>query len=120
MDTDDFGEFIFNTKSGFNISIHIDLFTKKNREFFQVTCEKGTLNWDIGQRTIYAEFDEKKELIARGDDYNLMYVNEINYFIAQVKNNGSLPGPHFEDGLRVMEIIEAIRKSDSNQMLIHV
>ncbi|HJN37474.1 MAG TPA: Gfo/Idh/MocA family oxidoreductase [Gammaproteobacteria bacterium] len=120
MDTDDFGEFIFNCKSGLDVSVHVDLFTKKFREFFQVTCEKGTLNWDIGARKIYAETEGKVEILAEGKDYNQMYINEMKYFIEQVKNKGSLKGPNFNDGIKVLHLIEAIRNSSSQGQLVYM
>ena len=121
IDTDDFGEFIFNSKSGVDISIHIDLFTKKAREFYQVTCEEGTLHWDIISRKIYAKYPNKKSvLLAEGKDYNQMYINEIQYFIEQIRNNGTLNGPSFEDGFKVMQVIEAIKASSKEGKVIHI
>ncbi len=119
IETDDFGEFIFTMKSNFNVSIHIDLFTRPWREFFQVSGTEGTLTWDIHTRKIIHEtVDNKKEILIEGKDYNQMYVNEVNYFIDQIKANGAQQGPKFQDGKRVVEIIDAIRLSTEEKRTI--
>ena len=49
-----------------------------------------------------------------------MYVNEIQYFIEQIRNNGTLNGPSFEDGLKVMQVVEAIKASSKEGKVIHI
>ena len=119
IETDDFGEFIFTMKSHLNVSIHIDLFTRPWREFFQVSGTEGTLTWDIHTRKIiHEDINNKKEVLMEGKDYNQMYINEINYFVDQVKENGSKEGPKFSEGKRVVEVIDAIRNSSKENKTI--
>ncbi|ARN85056.1 Gfo/Idh/MocA family protein [Candidatus Nucleicultrix amoebiphila] len=121
IETDDFGEFIFNMKSNIKVSIHIDLFTRPWREFYQVTGEKGTLLWDIHTRKIILEHtDNKREVVMEGADYNQMYINELDYFLKQLKEPGKVSGPKYIEGKRVVEIIDAIRQSSAEGKLIQV
>lgn len=117
IETDDFGEFLFHLDSGVYVSMHIDLFTRPWREFYQVTGSDGVLEWDIGRKTI-ARFtvDGTRTVVATGADYNAMYVNEIAYFLAGVR--GEQPhGPRFADGVKVMDVIEAIRASNGERLV---
>lgn len=112
IETDDFGEFLFGMASGIHASIHIDLYTRPWREFYQVSGETGTLEWDIHNKTItLGKTDGSRETLMSGADYNQMYVNEIGYFLDRVRGK-SVAGPGFDDGWKVMEIIEAIRASN--------
>lgn len=121
MDTDDFGEFLFNMKSGINVSVHIDLFTRNWREFFQVTGETGTLTWDIHTRKIILENEKKeKTILMEGIDYNQMYINELDYFVRQLRSGGKESGPVYDHGQRVVEVIDAIRKSSDEGKVIKV
>lgn len=117
IETDDFGEFLFHLDSGVYVSIHIDLFTRPWREFYQVTGSDGVLEWDIGRKTITRfAADGSKELMLQGTDYNAMYVNEVGYFLAGVR--GERPeGPGFADGVRVMQVVEAIRTSAGERLI---
>lgn len=121
IETDDFGEFIFSMTSKLMVSIHIDLFTRHFREFFMVTCENGTLTWDIHTRKIIFDgIDNNREILMEGLDYNQMYVNEVSYFIEQINKKGSLAGPTYDQGKRVVEIIDAIRTSSEEKKWINV
>ncbi len=121
IETDDFGEFIFKMRSKLMVSVHVDLFTRPFRESFMVTCEKGTLIWDIHTRQIFFDdINNKREILFEGSDYNEMYVNEMIYFIDQVKQKGTLEGPHFDQGKRVVEIIDAIRRSSELKSWVDV
>lgn len=117
IETDDFGEFLFHLDSGVYVSMHIDLFTRPWREFYQVTGSDGVLEWDIGRKTITRfTVDGTRTVVATGADYNAMYVNEIAYFLAGVR--GERPqGPRFEDGVKVMDVIEAIRASNGERLV---
>lgn len=117
IETDDFGEFLFHLESGVYVSVHIDLFTRPWREFFQVTGSEGVLEWDIGRKTITRfAHDGTSELLLQGTDYNAMYVNEVAYFLAGVR--GERPdGPGFADGVRVMQVIDAIRTSAGERLV---
>lgn len=111
IETDDFGEFLFGMASGIHVSVHIDLYTRPWREFYQVTGETGTLEWDIHNKTItLGKTDGSREVLMVGTDYNQMYVNEIGYFLDRVRGTVDA-GPGFDDGWKVMEVIEAIRTS---------
>lgn len=113
IETDDYGEFLFTMASGLQSSVHIDLFTRPWREFYQVSGERGTLEWNINRRTLTLAVDDRPaEVVMRGEDYNQMYIGELGYFLAAVTSGGNPPpGPRFDDGLRTMQIIEAIRES---------
>lgn len=121
IETDDFGEFILTMNSQMIVSIHIDLFTRPFREFFMVTCENGTLTWDIHTRKIIFENpNNQREILMEGTDYNQMYVNELNYFLSQIKECGTLVGPKYENGKRVVEVIDAIRASSNQGILVNI
>lgn len=117
IETDDFGEFLFHLDSGVYVSIHIDLFTRPWREFFQVTGSDGVLEWDIGRKTITRfAVDGTSTLMLQGTDYNAMYVNEVAYFLAGIRGE-TLAGPTFADGVRVMQVVEAIRASAGERLI---
>lgn len=120
IQTDDFGEFIFEMTSGIIVSVHIDLFTRPWREFYTVTGEKGTVTWNIHTREIILELENSaSSVLMKGTDYNQMYINEIQYFLDQLSSNGALEGPTYNDGKRVVEIIDAIRESHDTKKVVN-
>ena len=111
IETDDFGEFVLSMQGGATVSLHIDLFTRPWREFFQLTGLEGTLKWNITTRTLVrrSEEDGEREVMV-GGDYNQMYVGETAYFLDAIRKDGRVEGPTLADGRAVMDLISAVRR----------
>ena len=118
IETDDFGELVVELERGIYVSIHIDLFTKVSREFYQVTGDQGTLEWNITDRyvTLFKE-DGTSEVLARQEDYNQMYMNEIAYFLDRIDPDKEVEGPTMEDGKRAMDVVCGVRASNLREFI---
>lgn len=118
IDTDDFGEMIFKMKSGVYASVHIDLYTKVWREFYQITCQDGTVEWDINKRKLYlTKHGQEQECILEGKDYNQMYIDESAYFLKGVTEGPSVDGPKMDDGKKAMDVVCAVRESNGHSFI---
>ena len=111
IDTDDFGEFYLEMKSGMRLSMHIDLFTQPDREFFQVTGTKGTLEWVLNKRVIRLLTPEKEEVVCKDIPYDRMYVTEMQHFLAEADKGPHTAWPSLDDARAAMDVVEAIRIS---------
>jgi predicted dehydrogenase len=114
IETDDFGEMILKMNSGIYASLHIDLFTKVEREFYQVTGADGTLEWNLGKRTITRYVSgQAPEVLAQGGNYNDMYIGELQYFLAALRGEQLDPlAASLDDGRKVMDVVMAVRASN--------
>jgi predicted dehydrogenase len=119
IETDDFGEMMLWMREGYYASLHIDLFTKVEREFFQVTCAEGVLEWNIGKRTI-TKFvpGQEPEVLLQGGNYNDMYLAEMAHFTAGLEGGaGDGLAASLEDARKVMDVVQAVRRSQLREQV---
>ena len=119
IETDDFGEMVLRMRDGFYASLHIDLFTKVDREFFQVTCAEGVLEWNIGKRTITRLIPgQEPEVLMQGGNYNDMYLGELDHFLAGLGGQAGDPlAASLDDAKKVMDVVLAVRRSGLGELV---
>ncbi len=113
--------------SGVPVSLHMDMISRPPRRFCRVEGEKGVLFWDgIGGQTRYhrpGEGDEEGTLLAADDTgdtdgtddtdgggRNEMYERQLVHFLGCI-DHGAAPLVGGEEGLRVLEVVNAARRS---------
>jgi predicted dehydrogenase len=106
---------------GMNVTIHLDLYGRPHEKFIRLVGEKGTLTWSAEPNRI--AFSSQWEQLWETEvfDYNRndMFVSVAQEFLNVV--NGAIPQTcTLTDGLRVMDLIEAIRESSKTGNTINI
>ena len=87
-----------------------------------VIGRKNSLLWD-GNKNIVSKFNKKEnkwDIIYKGKlDISATYLYQINQMI-KLLNKKSEPNIKFSDGIQVLEIIEAARRSDLRNKTINL
>ncbi len=103
--------------SGARGSLHMDMVSRPPRRFCRVEGEKGVLFWDgIGGQTRYyrsgegADEGEGTILAVDGEGGNEMYERQLVHFLGCIDHGGA-PLVGGEDGVNVLEVVEAARRS---------
>ncbi len=109
---------IFNSR--IPVSLHMDMVSRPPRRFCRVEGEKGVLFWDgIRGETRYhrlggGEGADEGTLLAADDTdgggRNKMYERQLVHFLGCIEH-GAAPLVGGEEGLRVLEVVEAARRS---------
>ncbi len=104
------------------ISINMDFVREDKTRTCYVIGRKSSVFWD-GNKNIVSKFNKKEnkwDVIYRGKlDIPSTYLYQINHMINLI-NRKSEPKIKFSDGIQVLEIIEAARRSDSRNKRINL
>lgn len=103
IDTDDNVDMLVSYKNGFRVSLHLDLYGRPHQKSITIVGEKGSLVWGF-----------ETDL-----DRNIMFMNLARDFLSVIDEKlKSLCG--IDDGLNVLKIIEAARKSSASCGVIKI
>lgn len=107
IDSEDIFEGIY-VYDKFSCSIHMDYLQKDKKRIIRIQASKGSLVCDLIAKKIIIEVDGKQKIISDKSLFDLdkTYIQEILSFKKSIENN-SKPEVTFEDGVRVLELIEA-------------
>lgn len=98
------------------ITLHLDLFARPHEKTIRFVGEQGTLLWTAEPNRILCARTpdyEWQETVFRGER-NDMFVAEAQEFLQVIEGNRE-PSCGVADGARVLEVIEAARKSDRSR-----
>jgi len=109
IDSEDIFEGIY-IYDRFICSVHMDYLQKDRRRIIRIEASKGSLICDLISKKIIIEINGKKKIVADKKLFDLdeTYIREILSFKRSIENNLK-PEVTFEDGVRVLELIEAKR-----------
>jgi hypothetical protein len=107
IDSEDIFEGIY-LYDRFICSVHMDYLQKNKKRSIRIEASKGSLICDLIGKKIIIEIGDKKKIIVDRDLFDLdkTYTQEILSFIESIKNDRN-PDVTLEDGIRVLELIEA-------------
>ncbi|MCC6277212.1 MAG: Gfo/Idh/MocA family oxidoreductase [Oligoflexia bacterium] len=114
--TDDCVDLLAQYNDGFRATIHLDLFGRPHEKSITVTGEHGTLAWSfepnaIKQASTSESTWEVNSFVGARND---MFLETAREFLSKIDGNLSEnPTCSFEDGVEVLRVIEACRKSSS-------
>jgi len=94
IETDDNVDMLINYKNNLRVSVHLDLYGRPHRRSIKIIGEKGSLDWS---------FEENL-------DRNIMFMNLAKDFLGLL-DGGSEFACGVGDGISVLKVIEAARKS---------
>jgi predicted dehydrogenase len=107
IDSDDIFEGIY-MYDRFLCNVHLDYLQKNKKRVIRIEASKGFVVCDLISKKITIEIRGKKKIIVDQKlfDFDKTYFEEIINFMRSMKR-GHKPEVTFEDGLKVLELIEA-------------
>jgi predicted dehydrogenase len=102
-------------------SVHLDYNQQPPSHTFEVVGTKGSLQWNLSDGATRIYRAEKKEWevysLPAGWERNVMFLEAMKHFVAVTRGEGISSCP-LEDGMRVMQLIEAIKTSASTGQVV--
>lgn len=122
IDVEDVADAIFTRADGVVANIHMDFLEHQATRCCKIVGALGTLFWDlITQRVWFTEHAGTSRLLfeATNQDRNEMYLEELRHF-AKVAKGQTSPTVHISQGIYLLEMIEAMKKSAHQQQQITI
>ncbi len=119
IETDDNVDMLVFYNSGMRVSLHLDLYTRPHEKSIQFVGENGTLIWEPNSIKIGKEMDPEWEIEKFNYDRNDMFVGVAEEFLS-ILSGGSQQTCTIDDGIRVLQLIEAARKSSSEEKVVAI
>jgi predicted dehydrogenase len=118
LETDDHVDALFDYSNGLRVSMHLDLYGRPHEKSITFTGEKGSLKWTAEPNEIALGIgaNPKWEVKKFDGDRNKMFVGVAQSFIDVI--NGHKPKNDLVGGIRVMQVIEALRASNTQSCSI--
>ena len=111
IDVEDIAKIIAINKNNFLVNIHLDFCSDSNERYCKIYGTLGFINLDFNNHLITIKKNNSKETIKIkvDENYNDMYVNQINDFLNCIENNSN-PIVTIDDALDTLKLI-----SESNR-----
>ena len=120
VDVDDTAEIGLRFRGGALGSIHLDYNQQPPSHHFDVIGTQGTLRCDMAEGTVNlfraAEKAWETYALPAGWERNVMFLDEMQHFVRVVRGEEQ-PACPLEDGIRVMQLIEAVHISQRTGQL---
>jgi predicted dehydrogenase len=111
IDVEDHADILL-SRDGLTAQVHLDFLQRRASRSCKVIGETGTLQWDLIANSISLAGPVGEEVLFSdpGVDRNDMYVEQLRGFIKVAAGHGA-PRITVDDGLTVLDMIEAMRHS---------
>jgi predicted dehydrogenase len=123
IDVEDTAEITFTFESGAIGSIHLDMVQRAPTRSCRVAGSEGTLVWDFLTNEVRHYSSQSASwtdiCTAHCRDRNEMYIAELAHFLECVRG-AAAPLVTGEDGLRVLQLVMAARKSSAEGRVVDV
>lgn len=121
MDVEDTAEIGLRFTSGTLARVHLDYAQRPPVHRLEVVGTQASLRWDgsDGATRVYRPESNVWETfsVPAGWERNTMFMDEMRHFL-EVTRGECAPACTLDDGIRVMKLIEAVRRSDSSGRLV--
>ncbi len=99
---------------GATVSLRLDYLSRRPVRFLKVSGERGVITWDLLESTVLIEMEDGSEETHQFlDERNLMLVRQLKDFLGSTGDASLLAS--FQEGVRVVALSEAARKSSFSQ-----
>jgi predicted dehydrogenase len=121
IETDDNVEINALLDDGVRVSIHLDLYARPHQRTIRIVGTEGTLEWDNEANTVRLWHHDRKEWVVEAFtcERNDMFLAEAKSFLALLKGLEP-PLCTLDDGCRVLEVVESVRRSSQERRTIEV
>ena len=123
VDCDDASMTTLRFESGAVGTVYLDYVSRPPKHDMIVVGDKGTITWDNDEAfaVLHDGDSGKKERFdpTEGFERNTMFVDEVSHFLDCIVGKAD-PLCTLEDGIRVMEIVEAVKRSSEERREIEI
>lgn len=121
IDTDDNVDMLVIYEEGLRVSMHLDLYGRPHEKYIRFVGEEGTIYWtaDPNRVAVGKEMTETWETFGFDCERNDMFLAADREFL-DVLNGGEIETCSIEDGVRVLQFIEAARRSHSEGRMVEL
>jgi len=121
IETDDNVDMLVFYKDGLRVTLHLDLYGRPHEKYIRFVGEEGTIYWTVDPNRLkigrdMAEVWETQEFDCERND---MFLAADREFLA-VLNGGKVNTCTVEDGMKVLSLIEAARKSSESGRVVEL
>ncbi len=121
VDVEDTAEIVLRLAGGRLGSIHLNYTQRPARHHIDIAGTRGSIHCDMlaGTMRLYRAVEGEWEdySVPEGWERNTMFLEEMRHFL-KVARGEMRPLCPLEDGIRVQELIEAVRRSDASGQVI--
>jgi predicted dehydrogenase len=117
IETDDNVDMLVFYNNGMRVSLHLDLYARPHEKSIQFVGEEGTLIWEPNSIKIGKKMDPDWEIEEFKYDRNDMFVGVAEEFL-KILAGDDTQTCNIDDGIRVLELIEAARQSSGKEKVI--
>ncbi len=113
---------IMEFRNGAICSLHVDYLKRPAQRFLEITGTKGRIYWDYyGKKVEFIPLRGKPKASYEPANFerNTMYMDELKYFLACVKN-GIQPLVDLRQGKDVLKMALATKKSMQNKKIVYL
>ncbi len=119
IETDDNVDIRVYYPNDMRVSLHLDLYARPHEKTIQFVGENGTLTWEPNRIKVGKEMDANWEIEEFAYDRNDMFVEVVKEFL-NVLAGGSVKTCTIDDGVRVLNLIDAARMSSTGEKVIEI
>ncbi len=121
IDTDDNVEMLITYPDGLRVSMHLDLYGRPHRKSIRFVGEGGTILWtaDPNAVAVGRRMEEEWERFDFDCERNEMFLAADREFM-EVLNGGAVRTCSIHDGVRVLSLLEAARKSSETGQFVQL
>ncbi|MBP7040301.1 MAG: Gfo/Idh/MocA family oxidoreductase [Chloroflexi bacterium] len=120
LDVEDNTEALLEFANGARVAVHLDYYQQPPSHTLELTCERGRILWDNADGSacvLFADGQANRQIIPpKGFERNDMFLAEMADFI-RLCRGGHFEYCSLEDGIRVQQIVAAVRQSHAQKGL---
>jgi len=119
IETDDNVDILAEYPDGFKVTLHLDLYGRPHEKSARFVGEKGTILWsaDPNQIAFCDTMEKNWDITTYSCERNEMFVKVAQEFLRVIKGE-PVQTCTIEEGIKVMEIIEAVRRSNIEKCMV--
>jgi predicted dehydrogenase len=120
IETEDVADVLIHFEDNSSATIHLDYHQKKLVRNCMITCEKGTVFWDLTKCEVkIIRHDQEEELFSYfGFERNQRYIDSIKAFLDESKFDDRLT--NFEEALVSLKMVLAAKESSISKQFIAI
>lgn len=123
VDVDDTAKIGLRFEGGALGSLHLDYNRQPPVHTFDIVGTKGSIKWDLADGVTHVYRAESKEWQAypmpEGWERNVMFLEQMKHFVAVARGEAQ-PACTLADGMRVQELVQAVRESDARGSVVRL
>ncbi len=119
---DDSADILIRYRSGLVLELHLDYIQRSGRNAysrsFEIICENATVSCDFKSVTVEYNDRKGKEEYSFDPDWDRMFTKQASRFIELVNGNENVPHATGLDGLKAIELADALYRSAREGVMI--